>query len=294
MRPGTTLNRQNGFIALYAVFAIAVLVAIAGLITARWNSRLQILRHRGGVAQARRIGLEVLNRQLAEDNLRVPRMWVPPLKGTAQLKDGSTVTWERTPVDAFWRAGRGPWPIEWQNRLILLGASPTIVHDYQSWLEARFTNNDPTLGIQDDLVTDPQYLDGMFHAMGLDSRWGQARRLWTTDPEGATGRLNLLGTDPEMLSAMTGVSSGRIREIQAACAQGVSDPSITESFLGFEERQNLEPIASIHAFAESRWRVEVQVPNLKETVVTYWRVSLDDGTPGNPWFKIRTISPEAW
>lgn len=294
MRSDTTLTRQKGFIALYAVFAIAVLVAIAGLISARWGSRLQTLRRRGGVAQARRIGFEVLNRQLAEDHLKVPRMWVPPLRGTMELKDGSLVTWERVPVDAFWRAGAGPWSVEWQNRLILLGASSTAVHDYQTWLEARFANNDPSLGIRGDLVTDPDYLNGMFHTLGLDRRWGQARRQWTTDPDGATGRLNILGTDPDMLSAMSGVSVTRIKEIQAACDQGVSEPSVLESFWGFEERQSLEPIASIHTFAVSRWRVEVKVPTLKETVVTYWRVSIDDGTPGNPWFQVQPISLEAW
>lgn len=287
-------GRDSGFIALYAVLTLATLLGVVALVLAHWQGGIQRDRRMGGTALAERVALGFIHRQLAEERQQTPRPWIPSIRGEARLEDGSGIRWERIPLESRWRAGARPWTPEWEARLIRLGADPEGVQRWKSWMDGRLAQRDPALGIRGDLIQDRGFLARVFAELGLQARWGEPERFWTLDEGGSLGRLNLLATDPDILEALSGVAAQRIREVQSLAASGVPDPAAASAFWRFEEQQALEPLGSIRPFRECRWRVEVSLLNLRDPIVTLWRVSLEEGTPGNPWFRVRPLSLEAW
>lgn len=285
---------ERGFVALYAILTLAALLGVAALVIVHWQGGIDRDRARGGKALAERVALDFIHRRLAEERQQVPRPWVSATRGEARLEDGSEVHWERIPLESRWRAGARPWVPEWDGRLIRLGASDEAVLRWKSWMNARMAQRDSALGVRGDLVQDRAFLAAIFADLGLQARWGGPERIWTADEGGSLGRLNVLGADPEMLEALTGVPALRIREVQSLAAPGVPDAAAAAGFWRFEEQQALEPVATLRPFSECRWRVDVRIPNLRGSINTQWRVSLEDGTPGNPWFRIRPISSEVW
>lgn len=288
------LKSQKGFIALYALLSLAFLVAVVVLVMAHWSGVIQTHRRKGGLAQAQRVAHAFIHRKLLEDRLRVPRYWIAPMKGEALGEEGARIQWRLHPLDGRWRVGARPWNPEWQSYWERLGARPEAVHAWQIWMEARRNGRDPASGIRGDLVTDPAFAQQIFEGLGLQARWGVPGRMWTLDEGGALSRLNFLGSDPEVLAVLSGVPKERLEEIQNQAAAGLPDASAAQALWRFDEQQAVEPLASIRPFGESLWTVELRLPALKEPILTRWRVSQEEGTPGNPWFKVRPAMEEAW
>lgn len=288
------LNRQRGFIALFAVVSLAVLVGVVTLVLVIGSGQVQRLRRAGGEAQALRAAQEILTRQLMEDRLRQPRLWIPPTRGMAILGDGTVVRWWRRPLDARWRAGARPWHEAETSRWIQLGAEPQRVMAWSQWLEARAMHRDPSLGLKGDLITDQAFLGALFRDLGLEARGWSGEQIWTTEEGGSLGRLNLVGADAAVLSRLSGVPKVRIEAVQESLAQGISDPASALSLWSYQEGQALEPWAVVKPFSEARWTVEVQLPTLKDPILMAWRSSFEEGPPGNPWFQLRPLSMEQW
>lgn len=288
------LRGQGGFIALYAVLTLLVLVGVVALVLAHSSGIMGIQRAEGGKAQADRLAYGFISRQLTVERLQVPHAWTPALQGSWTDESGATLAWTRRPVESRWRAGARPWTPEFQDRLLRLGADPSAVRRWSDWLQDRQLRRDPALGFRGDLVGDPEFLRRIFRDLGLEDRWRSADRIWTLDEGGAMGPLNLLGADPEVVGTLTGLDPARIRQIQARASQGLPDAGAAQSLLDFSESQALAPVASLRAFSEAEWVVEVHLPSLKEPIFTRWRSSLDEGTPGNPWFAIREWGGAAW
>lgn len=286
--------RQRGFIALFAVASLAVLVGVVALVLVVGSGRVGRLRRAGGEAMAVRAAQEVLSRQLMADRLRQPRLWIPPAAGEAILSDGTVVRWWRRSLEARWRAGARPWRETETSRWIQLGARPEPVAKWAQWLDARSLSRDPALGLKGDLVTDRAFLRAVFADLGLETRGFSVDQVWTADEGGSLGRLNLIGADPRVLSLLSGVPRERIETVQATLAEGVETPSVTANLWSYQESQALEPWVTLRPFSEGRWTVEVRLPNLKDPILMAWRSSFEEGPPGNPWFLLRPIPMEQW
>lgn len=287
-------STESGFIALFAVLSLAVMVGMVAFVLVVGSGRVQRLRRAGGEAQAQRAAQEVLSRQLMEDRLRQPRFWIPPTMGEVMMPDGTLVRWWRRPLEARWRAGARPWREAESSRWVQLGANPESVARWAKWLEARLLNRDPALGLKGDLVMDRKFLRAMFGDLGLEARGLSVDQVWTADGGGSLTRLNLIGADPAALSLLSGVPRERIVAVQAALALGVEDPSRIVSLWSFQEAQAMEPWAVIRPFSEAWWTVEVRLPNLKDPILMAWRSSFEESPPGNPWFQLRPIPMEQW
>ncbi len=287
------MNRESGFIALHALLSLAFLVAVAVLVLAHWDGINQRYRQQGGEAQAQRLAAAFIEERLAQEWVASPRPWIPALRGE-QAYGAATLRWRRLPVEGRWRAGARPWTPEWREAWDRLGASPERTARWQGWLEQRQA---AVLGAalgRGDLVQDRRFLQGIFRDLGLEARWTSADRLWTGDEGGSLQRLNLLGADPEVLSKVSGVAQARIEAFQAAAERGLREAGEAQGFWRFDEAQALERWASARPFSTAFWEVEVALPTLRQPVLTRWRVNLDEGSPGNPWFRLQPWSREQW
>lgn len=289
-----TFHRQRGFIALFSVLTLVALVGVVTFVLVVGSGQVRMLRRKGALAQATRAAQEVLTRQLYEDHLRHPRLWIPALEGGRILTDGTRVEWARRPVDARWRVGARVWGEDEVMRWIRLGANPERVRHWTAWLEARSLRREPNLGWRGDLITDCTFLEHLCSDIGLTEQGLQASGIWTTDEGGALARLNLIGADPAVLAKLSGVPAERITAVQRSLAQGVEDPAHGSNLFGFQDSQALGPWASIRPFTEAYWSVRVHLPSLSEPVLMSWRSSLEDGPPGNPWFQVHPVSPDRW
>lgn len=285
---------QRGFIALFALISLTVLVGVVALVLVVGSGRVGRLRQAGGEALAVLAAQEVLSRQLMADRLRQPRLWIPPTAGEAVLTDGTVVRWQRRSLEARWRAGARVWRETETSRWIQLGARPEAVAKWAQWLETRSLSRDPALGLKGDLVTDREFLRAVFAELGLEARGFSVDQVWTAGESGSLGRLNLIGADPRILSLLSGVPRERIEAVQAGLAQGLEDPSRVANLWSFQESQALEPWVTLRPFSEGWWTVEVRLPNLKDPILMTWRSSFEEGPPGNPWFQLRPIPMEQW
>jgi hypothetical protein len=289
LKPGP----QRGFIALYAIVTLAFLLGLVVLVLARWEGYVRARRIEGATAQADRMARTLIHRQMLADAVRTPRLWIPPLAGEEQI-GGMRLTWSRLPLEGRWRMGARPWRPEWIQAWEGLGAKPDRLEVWRSWLEARLAGRDPSLGIRGDLIQDPTFAARIFDDTGLGIRWNVPQRLWTLDESGAMNRLNLVGVDPELASALTGVSLERIMAFQAVAQEGLPDAAAAQAFWRFDEWQALEPWMTPRPFSTALWTLQVHVPSLREPIVTRWRVSTDESSPGNPWFVARPWPRELW
>jgi hypothetical protein len=285
---------ERGFIALFALISLSVLVGVVALVLVMGSGHIQRLRRAGGGAQALRAAQEVLSRQLLVDRLRQPRLWLPPLAGESALPDGTVVRWWRRPMEARWRAGSRPWHEAEMSRWTQLGARPEAVTKWAQWLEARLLNRDPALGLKGDLVTDRTFLRGMFADLGLEGSGLAVEQIWTTEEGGSLGRLNLIGADSRALSRLSGIPKERIEAVQATLSGGVENPAQVAGLWSFGEAQAIGPWATLRPFSDARWTVEVRLPTLREPILMAWRSNSDEGPPGNPWFLLRPIPMEQW
>ncbi len=285
--------RNRGFVALHAIVTLTLLMAIVALVLVRWGNDIQRHRRVGGLAVANRAAHEVIQRELFKEFLRAPRLWSPPMAGTAEVQ-GVHLTWTRRPVDSRFRAGARPWSPEMNGAWERLGAKPDRLAFWSAWMERRFTERDPNLGFRGDIVTDPGFLKEIFNDSGLATRWGGPEGLWTMEEAGALVRPNLLGADPQVASALTGVSRERIQEFAKFTQGGLVDATAAQTFWNFSEWQAIQSWMAVRPFSESIWVVEARVPNLKDPIITRWRSGADETLPGNPVFKVRPMNEEVW
>lgn len=284
---------ERGFIALYALLSLAFMVGMAVLVMAHWDGINQRLRQQGGEAQAQRVAAAFIEERLAMEWASTPRPWIPALRGE-QAYGAAVVTWRRIPLEGRWRAGARPWMPEWREAWDRLGARPERSTHWQGWMERRQAQVlNAALG-RGDLVMDRRYLGGIFEDLGLAYHWQRADRLWTTDEGGALNRLNLLGADAEALALLSGVAKERIAQFQTLAGSGFADAGAAHGYWRFDEQQALERWASVRPFSVALFEVEVALPTLKQPISTSWRVSQEDGTPGNPWFRVQPWSRELW
>lgn len=287
------MKSQRGFIALWAVLTLAFLAGVVTLVLARWDRHVTALRREGGLARAERLAHALIQRRMFEDATRIPRMWIPPLAGKDEV-EGITLTWTRIPLDGRWRVGARPWRPDWIQAWRALGGDADRLETWRAWLETRWATRDPRLSSPGDLIQDRDYAARIFRETGLEARWGAAQRLWTLDEGGSLDRLNLLGVDAEVALALTGVSRARIEAFQAQAREGIHDAASAQAFWSFDEGQALQPWLATRPSDTSLWILEVRLPSLPEPVVTRWRVSTDESTPGNPWFHARPWPMELW
>lgn len=286
--------RQQGFIALFALLSLAVLVGVVTFVLVVGGGRIQRLRRSGGEAQALRAAQEVISRQLIAERLRQPRWWIPPTAGSGALPDGTQVRWWRCALESRWRPAARPWQDMELSRWTQMGASAEATQRWAKWLVDRQVARDPGLGVKGDLITDRAFLIRMFQDLGIESSGLMVDRVWTADTGGSLGRLNLIGADPEVLSRLSGVPRLRIEAAQSALTHGVEDPSAVVQIWSFQEFRALEPWMVIRPFSEARWSVEVRLPTIAEPILMVWRSSFEESPPGNPWFLIRPSSMEQW
>jgi len=287
------LKRQQGFIALYAIVTLTFLVGLVALTLVRWEGSINQDRTQGGICQAERAARSLIERQMLADLTRVPRYWIPPLTGEQDLGN-IHLYWTRVPVESRWRMGAGAWRPEWIQGWERLGARRDRLDFWRNWMEDRRTRRDPSLGLRGDLIQDRKFAGSIFVDLGFDRKWGMPQRFWTLDEAGALNRLNLVAVDSQVASALTGVPCDRVDAFQAFAKKGFHDAASAQSFWRFEEWQALEPWMNPRPFSVAIWTIEVSLPSLKEHVVTRWRVSVDESTPGNPWFQAIPIMPELW
>ncbi len=286
--------QERGFIALFAVLSLALLVGVVALILARSGGLLNRDRQEGGGAQARLAAHAALSRVLLQERLRTPRWWLPPLEGKVLLEDGTEVHWTRRPSESRWRVGARPWTPEVQTRWRQLGAQTEGLARWAALLEVRQQGRNKVAGARGDLIQDCGLLRICWQELGLEARWGGPERVWTGDDAGALGRLNLAGADAEILESLSGISAQRLRTIQNQVAQGVVSPAEIGDLLSYQESLALGPYATLRPFVEAIWTVDVHLPTLREPIVQHWRSSLDEGLPGNPWFRLRPLPGDHW
>ena len=287
-------SNQSGFISVFAILALTSLVTVVVLILVTGEGQVRRFRAAGGSAKATLVAQDVLSRQMMGERLRQPRWWIPPTMGSEMLPDGTRIRWWRRPVESRWRACARPWSVDDTSRWLRLGADPGRIEFWKTWLDSRAQGRDPILGIRGDLVTDAGFLRGIFRDLGLEDRGLSAEEAWTLDESGSLGRLNLVGADPRILSLLTGIPRERIAEVQASLASGTESPALAAGLWSFMEAQSVEPWAAPRPITEAWWTVEVYLAELKVPIITRWRSSLNDGPPGNPWFRLRPVPLETW
>ena len=287
------MKKEKGFIALYALLSLAFLLTVAVLVMAHWDGANQRRRQQGGEAQAQRVAAAFIEERLAQEWTATPRPWVPALRGE-QAYGSANLRWHRLPVEGRWRAGGRPWTPEWCELWNHLGAHPDRSNFWQGWLQQRQAAVLSAALGRGDLIMDRGFLQRVFEDMGLAARWTSADRLWTGDEAGALNRLNLLGADAEVLSVLSGVPKERIEGFQALADKGFQDAAAAQGYWRFDEQQALDRWAGVRPFSVAFWEVEVALPTLRQPVLTTWRVSQDDATPGNPWFRVQPWSREQW
>lgn len=285
--------RQRGFIALYALLSLALLLGLAVLALAHWDGLVQRERRLGAEAASQRIAYGFIQEQLLSEMEATPRPWVPALAGEG-LYEGTKIMWRRIPIDGRWRAGARPWTPDFLDAMERLGADKNSLMQWNGWLQSRQSSLNPQVVGRSDLITDPRYLGSLFESTGLARAWGTPERLWTIDPDGSLGRLNLFGADPRVVSALAGIPESRVQAFQSLADKGELDPSSAIGYWRFDEWQALSRWFYVRPFSEEQWEVTVWYPGVRDPSLTRWRISRDDGTPGNPWFRIQSWSLDQW